>query len=485
MVWLTILSFIILFFSFESLYKELRLFTYMIIIVASLPFMSFLKKMLMRGNLIIFLFLALNYLLLIVSLLITNNIDRILPVGAYDFDVFTEGNMIKLVQNEFMLLAVMLIIFKRASYKNRKKYRDLLIAIFDRLKNRVSMRKIYRIALIDSLVLFAIFLISGNILQAPYPSHNVYDLLGGTGFETIFETIKPVFILPLFFVYFMVKSQSNYKINMQTLFFKSLIYLSIFSVILLRGSRGASVGLMILLLIFDFLCDKSNVFKRFTILSLDACFLFLIFFLWQYVRTVAYEEGFLISIINGISIYREQLSLENIFVAGLVLPLLPQSIFHFLYTIDLIEKGVSLNYATFINLIPQQLPSFLDGILWTRPINDNYILMEYFQHGGGFYIFANAYWNGGIVPMILFTAAVSYLLVCIERYCKKIDIFLLAYPIFIVIVPITTFYGIQPFVRGLELGGILLLILSLKKYSSKDAKIGASAKGHTPKRDGV
>ena len=153
--------------------------------------------------------------------------------------------------------------------------------------------------------------------------------------------------------------------------------------------------------------------------------------------------------------------------------------------IALIDSGDSLRYQTFFNLIPQQLPSFLDGTLWTRPINDNILLMEKFNHGGGFYSYANAYWNGGLPALAFFSIALSWAIARIEIFFKNVTVhYVPAYFIIVLITPTAFYYGIQGLVRGIEYGllAYLGIHLFLRVFSAnRIARTFPSVTGISPR----
>jgi hypothetical protein len=119
-----------------------------------------------------------------------------------------------------------------------------------------------------------------------------------------------------------------------------------------------------------------------------------------------------------------------------------------------------VHYRTFLNLIPQQLPEAMDGILWHRPLNDNWLLADYFRHGGGFYSYANAYWNGGIVPLGGFAALLAWLIARVEMFFKTLPVYYgAAYFLLLLVVPVGFYYGIQGLVRGIEYGIVAFLAI--------------------------
>lgn len=137
------------------------------------------------------------------------------------------------------------------------------------------------------------------------------------------------------------------------------------------------------------------------------------------------------------------------------------SLFHLLYVIDLIRDGVSLGGSTFVNLVPQALPGFLDGVLWERPLNDNWRLAEQFYHGGGFLVVANAYWNGGFWVAMLFMMVVSSVLVAFDRYLQNRKVgplYRIVYWLWLPVFIVQLGYGIQGMVRVLQLLVVVIVL---------------------------
>jgi len=157
-------------------------------------------------------------------------------------------------------------------------------------------------------------------------------------------------------------------------------------------------------------------------------------------------------------------------------PLVGASLFQLLYVIQLIEDGVSLGGATFINLMPQALPSWLDGVLWERPLNDNWRLGEYYYHGGGFLAIANAYWNGGLVVTMVFVLVLSTLFVGFDRYLLRSRtgiLYKLVYWLWIPVMVVQLAYGIQGLARVVELLAVVIVIDQIIRRKSFQRSAGS------------
>ncbi|SUS08813.1 membrane hypothetical protein [uncultured Defluviicoccus sp.] len=149
------------------------------------------------------------------------------------------------------------------------------------------------------------------------------------------------------------------------------------------------------------------------------------------------------------------------------IPTFSHMIFHLLYAIDLVERGYSLEGATFLNLFPQLLPRFLEPIVGERPLNDNWLLSEYFAHGGGFLAVANAYWNGGILVLAMFMASISAIFGAMDRCNMNVEtgtIYRAAYWIWLPVMAIQLGYGIQGLVRVIEYLCLAFIMDRLWRY---------------------
>lgn len=395
--------------------------------------------------------------------------DVLLPQGPFDFSAYSVKNLHN--ANNLMYLIFSIIYFtllanRRNILKRKRKMSEDLKIMFIQ-----GLRKLYYIKSSTLFTVIVLILIIDILIFLG--TFNVYRGQYGVAMQQYFHIsnfLRAFIGILSFFIYVIVKVKNNMKTNFTVLVVKLFFFFTLFFAILSYGSRGSVVGLLGLALIFDILTDRS---KSSMIFNISSSFLLIIILvvLWPIMRNFIYIDGFAGAFVSslhyvaggaGSSFKNTQFSL---------IPMIPMTLFHFLYVSDLISNGVSLNYSTFINLIPQQIPSFIaDAIGYVRPLNDNWRLADYYFHGGGFYIFANAYWNGGVIPLVLFTYAISQILIWIEVFFKNNHIvYYLAYPLFIYLIPVNTFYGIQPLIRGLEYGFVAIFIV----YIFKNVRIKA------------
>lgn len=159
------------------------------------------------------------------------------------------------------------------------------------------------------------------------------------------------------------------------------------------------------------------------------------------------------------------------------IPMHGTSLFHLLYVIQLVQDGISLAGSSFVNLIPQSLPGWLDSVLWERPLNDNWLLGEYYYHGGGFLIIANAYWNGGLWVALLFIAVLAAIFVGFDRYLMRPDVGLLyraVYWLWLPVMIVQMGYGIQGMARVVQL---LAVVILLERFQQRRARARGSLFG--------
>lgn len=435
-------------------------------------FFGVVKIVFKAQNFIVGIFLLLNGVAFSYFFYIFYDYKSILEKGPFDFSVFIYGNIQK-VSN--LTLLVILIMFLVLLLSPKRFYR---ISIdFEKIKKNISIYayKIKKIPYINMTLAAGIILVL-DLLIFNF-TFNVFKGHYGTGDMKMYIEI-PNFIRSLvsllsLSLYILLKTKESFDNTLRVILFKLFLFLSIFFVDLSFGPRGSTVGMFVVLLVFDLLTDKHSISKYLNSF-ITLTILFLLIFIWPMMRFHIPDDGIIVTFLDSISNFIESLSLFSE-VQFYAVPMIPQTLFHFLFVVDLIDKDISLNLSTFVNLISQQLPSFVENFGITRPLNDNYKLMKYFFHGGGFYIFANAYWNGGILVMSIFTFVVTYILIKIELFFKSHKkIYYIAYPLFIYLIPVNTFYGIQPFVRGIEYGllGLLLVYFGQKiKFQKKGSEI--------------
>lgn len=419
-------------------------------------------------QIILGIFLLLNLVVAFYFHYILQNFAILFENGPFDFSAYSFSNIN--VLNSLMYLIFMLVYFVLLvnyksifSMKQQAKWQVLIgniNVITGKIKN-VKYQTLYISVILLVFISLFIFTFTFNVHKGPY----------GYGIQGSFEisNFMRAFIgLMTLIVYGMYRIKKNFYFTKSVFAFKVLLFLILYLSVLSFGSRGSLVGIISVLLIFETIIDQKIGIKLLNMFTSFSLILILII-LWPFMRTLVFESGLIGALVIafdllmvGFGAFDEQ--------QFRMLPMIPMTLFHFLYVIDLIKDGVSLNYQTFINLIPQQLPeSLANAIGYERPLNDNWRLADHFFHGGGFYIFANAYWNGGILALSLFTLAITKVLIWIENIFKNNSpIYYLAYPLFIYLIPVNTFYGIQPFVRGLEYGLLGLAVI----YIFKNIKVG-------------
>lgn len=417
-------------------------------------------------NILLSIFLLLNIVVQVYFLFNFFYFDEIYPYGPFDFSAYKLQYIQEATNVLFVAFAVMLFswsFYSKVILKTQKKDKvklkiDQILLPIRKIKNR----KIITVLFFVSSIALILFFTTATIYQAPYPYNK------RLGFINFPDSLRPFLVLPYLFAYFVMKIKNNFRNAVSVIGYKILFFFALYFILLLIGPRGAATGLIILLMFFDLLTDN-RWYAKVINLFIALIFVYFTIFLWPSMRFDIYSMGFLDALTHA---WTRVTSINTNFFSTQfsLIPMIPQTLFHFLYVVALLDHGVNLQYQTFINLIPQQMPAFLESIFGERPLNDNYLLMKYFFHGGGFYIFANAYWNGGLTPLILFTGIVSWLLVKIEIFFKNVKdpLYFLAYPIFIILLPVNTLYGIQPFVRGLEFGAVtLLLIYMYRRFRRK------------------
>lgn len=392
------------------------------------------------------------------------NRDHVVRETAFDFSVFNSANIqIVLINLVFASLVIYLTWFVL-----KRRNSSLLTATPQRIVfELIGSLERFPAALIPiSLILsFCIalffFITNASILEIQYPLQKRTHWIPG-------ELIK----LPVFIAVFGVGLAYAKRLQRGGTFrtwlrLAQVNFLWVSAIMLLLiGSRGFFTFLLLIIGSFEIFVWR----KRRGSLAWGTLFVgfsWLTYISWPYMRstlswlpaTQVLENALLIGFGFGsgadwASAATSEIRLTDYTMIG-------QSLFHFLYVVELIKNGVSLGGTTFLNLIPQSLPDVLDGVLWTRPINDNWRLGDHFSHGGGFLVIANAYWNGGALVALAFTSLLAGIFAWFDRQLSRPStslIYRAVYWLWLPIMLIQLGYGIQGLARVIQLLAFIIII---------------------------
>lgn len=426
--------------------------------ISAIPIARAIRAYARAGNILITVHLTVVSLFSAFALLILDMIDRVRLEPAFDFSVFSEETLTAALGFNTLSLGLSLIAYSR--FPRLAEPSSLLSGRYSGAINHA--RVLAANQRLDALLAFSWFVIAAvawitpNVFQFPYPTNSGLPL-------DLPHTIRVFVVLIPLAVLVLASFEAGNKMSLHSAIARGTFYVAVFAVGILHGPRGAMTGLLIAVAAIDLTFSRASWAVRASVLLLDVLYLMFLVVQWPEIRVMAAEVGFWQAFISSFQHYSGVLDLRSGVEEGIFLndiPMMGQSLFHFLYVVTLIDWGVSRNYQSFIDLVPQQLPEILDGVLWTRPIGDNWLINDYFLNGGGFYVYAAAYWNGGLVAMSLFAVGLAWCLARIEVLFKdKGRIFAIAYFAFAILLPVNIYYGIQGLVRGLEFGLIAYLIV--------------------------
>lgn len=232
------------------------------------------------------------------------------------------------------------------------------------------------------------------------------------------------------------------------------LILSILYFKLLRGERSTAFGFLIFLALLYYTVSTFKWKGAIILACMPAAFVFLV--AWANVRSAASEKGLWRAFAEGSA------STVTDIREGFVdkLDRFPKITWDMLETTFLYENGIQRRGETYLNLIPQTLPLPLAEIIgYERPLGESWMLAIYFDHGGGIFAVAEAYWNFGLPGVIGFALVLSAICVAVETFYRKVPP-VLGYGYYGVIQlgAETVLSGIQPFVRGLEIAMLITLI---------------------------
>jgi len=396
------------------------------------------------------------------------NRDLVIPSRRFVYSTFTDENLrTALVVFTTTLISVLLpwsmMVRRKASLQNisLKKTVIQLVGSLDFLK-KVWIQTILLVSLLSAVILVYT---NTTVLDVKYPYNSELHWIPKRllGIPLLLATIG---ILTCYYKY--VQYGLRYYLTLSMARFNFVITPVL--MILLIGARGYLVFMWLFVGILEFYL----FLKRRG--SLLWCIIFIAFAYFTY-QSWPYLRGSLASIPVKAALV-ESLNIALFSSGGTFTSLVDESgihiqnftrigmaLFHMLYSIQLINDGISLGGSTFINLIPQALPSFLDGILWDRPIHDEYKLEEYYYHGGGFLIVANAYWNGGLAVTVVFVLVLSVLFIGFDSYLirhRTSILYKFMYWLMLPLIILQLGYGIQGLARVVEILAVSIIIDKIK-----------------------
>lgn len=410
------------------------------------------------GNIIVVAHLTVVLLFSIFCAYVLTIVDHVAAEPVFEFAVFTPESVKRaLLLNDFGL-GVMLLVYGCHSAMQRPSH----LLSFQGWGGSVRMVRIPPQIFVAGLylswgIIIGSVILTPSILQFPYPENNFQPW-------ALHPTARAILVLIPFSLFLVKFAQDQFQTQFIGLALRITTYAAILGVGLLGGARGAAVGLLIGLIALDITQSRDAVYRKWLGVFISIVLAVFAVVNWPYMRFLASDVGLIPSFVMSFAGYEFLFSVKSSSASMFLsdFPMLGQSLFHFLYVIALIDSGASLHYQTFLNLIPQQLPNFLDGILWERPINDNWLLADQFRHSGGFYSFANAYWNGGIPALGLFSAVLAWVFARIEILFKTLPTYYgAAYFMMILLVPVGFYYGIQGLMRGIQYGLIACLLIKI------------------------
>jgi len=398
------------------------------------------------------------------------NYEYIVEQPMFDFSVFTRDNIYLVICNSIGATIGILLVWitlSRSEFKEQSSLQSEVGSLLGSM-NFFSRPFFYLSLFLSFVIALILFYTNPSILDLPYPINVHYQWMP-------YEFIKiPVFLAFLALMYCYVKLARVGGAEMGTMpqltHLAKLNFLIVTILMLfLAGARGLFVFLWGVVAFFEFVF----YFKKRCNPLVGVLFLLLSWFgysAFPLFRSIASDVGLLEATLAflyaglGLDSTTYQVASDPYAIWLDDIPMFGQSLFHFLYVVDLEISGISRYGITFLNLLPQLLPEFLDGVFFTRPLNDNWILGDYYFHGGGFWLAANAYWNGGSLVMLLFICILAGIFCGLDRYFmgrRSGSLFKLIYWLWIPAMVVQIGYGIQGMVRVVE---ILLLIIFIERF---------------------
>ena len=313
--------------------------------------------------------------------------DRVYQLPEFDFSVFTTQNL----RTAVIAIAVALGLIATICYLCGNQSSDVqplnVSHSFRQLFGKIaSLRGVHILGLvaISFVSALVLYMCGTSVLEVPY-ALNLEDIA-----YPVHLLIIPPFLALLALMAFhsrVLLRGSFYQDPLLVLLTRTNLVISSVLILLTYGARGYVTFICALASLTEFYSARKRraipmwgLIFGFSTYFLDTVWPFLRGNLWVMNTSDALRTALEIAMRSSEDMSEASPGLVNLYSY----PLICVSLFHLLYVIQLEDQGISLAGSTFFNLFPQALPSFLDGILWDRPLNDNWVLAEYYAHGGGF-----------------------------------------------------------------------------------------------------
>ncbi|WP_442507026.1 hypothetical protein SH528x_005910 [Novipirellula sp. SH528] len=395
--------------------------------------------------------------------------DNVIRSSYFDFSVFTEKNLETAVLLCLYALVSIFVTWLTIGPSSRSLLKESPVDVIERMIGRlVRISPSQATGLLALSLAFSLIVLVTNtsVVQQRYPEN----------LRSCWVPHADIFKIPISMA-FLAFASIHWRViavgrsSPQLLFSRLSVICVATLTVLVTGSRGFYfVVLLMCASIEIYLWLKKRNSVHWCIVFLLAAYL--MFDTWPHLRSrlhsrptisLVREEivnSFTFEISDRRASDRDQFKVEDISMLGM-------STFHLLSTIELIDRNISLKGSTFVNLVPQALPSFLEPIFGKRPRNDNWKINDYYRSQGGFLVIANAYWNGGAWVMIAFMVTISAIFLFFDRNLAKPTvgaIYKWAYFVNIPVMFVQLTYGIQGLVRVIE---IVLLCLLVDWFSKR------------------
>lgn len=389
------------------------------------------------------------------------NIEKVFYRDIFDFSVFTKENLIIALTSLTLADLTVFITYIRVTRKkeNRLLFEEIKTILMSYNTTQIK-RSFFLSILILSFALGAfVYFTNTSIIEVPYPFQ--------TDTQWISYTCYKIPVIMACIALLLAYHQKTYIGPWFVNFARINFVFTIVFWLLYSGSRGFVTFLSVVFAMFEIYLFKLKYCKPYWSIAFMIIALWL-YFCWPHMRTMlAYapiDVVFIKSFFLALTIFDSMGQGDDDIILS-NFPLIGMSLFHFLYTIQLIKDGISLEGITFLNLIPQSMPTFVYDVFGAeRPLNDNTKLGLHYNHLGGFFSFANAYWNGGIITALLFMLILTLFFIWFDRRLfqhNTSNIYRALYLIYLPVVIIQFFYGVQGLVRAIE---ILAIGIFVDKY---------------------
>jgi hypothetical protein len=236
---------------------------------------------------------------------------------------------------------------------------------------------------------------------------------------------------------------------------------------LMSGDRSGAIGFFIVWFILFYKLSLISKIKKIVGLAIAFISFYVLMIIVGAVRSLAYSYGLLVAVERGWrnllkEAFKESTSNFSIYLDSSLADAFQQMHWHMINAVKYYDIGKGDNGISFFNLLPQSIPEYVAmAIGFERPLGATESLRALVPHGGGFYIYAQGYFNYGIIGAFITAIVFGTFIVIVENSFKNSNSIMYgAYFAYLSTLMNGVLYSWQPLIKEIQMFILLSIFIN-------------------------